>query len=644
MTFRLLAPRFAQTEAVDLRAMSDGELRTAWTVHVRRAATPPNQKSDVRWLETGLDFATDAIRRTLGLELYPQQRAAARALTNGRIVELETGEGKTVVAAAAAIALAPQRHSTHIITSNQYLAQRDAALLCPAYRLLGLSTAVLPAGPDLDAKRRLYGVDILYATLPELGFDLLRDEYHHRSQPPVRLGSATLSRLSGDSCLGASAASARLPRPDLALVDEADHVLLDEAVSPLVLAGEAGLAADANVALAAHRIASALSTPRDFTVDPATSSIALTPSGRDVVSSARPHGERFLRPWTDYVSQALYAACCLRRDEHYLVEDDDVVLLDRGTGRRLSGHRWQDGLHLAVLIREQRPPRGDGLALASISRPALLSRYRQVLGLTGTASSATHEFRSLYGLQVSVIPPHVACRRQVEPQRVFATTRAKETALVDDVVQRHHTGQPQLVGTRTIDSAERIASALAERGLSSELLTGRDEAREAEIIARAGDVGAITVATNVAGRGTDIRVSPAALTVGGLHVLVAERQQSARIDRQFIGRAARQGHPGSARFYVSAEDWLLAQFAPRLAAWIASRAGANGELDPACASALTTSIQQIQARAETLSARARKELFAADLARRDLAHTLPNGLRRSLERRLPPSIHVSSGV
>jgi preprotein translocase subunit SecA len=644
MSLLRLASTSASSAEVDLRAVSDDDLRTAWTAHLHRAAAPPGPITKPRSIETGLDFAAEAIRRTLGLELYPQQRAAARALTHGRLVELETGEGKTVVAAAAAIALAPTRHATHIITSNQYLAQRDATQLTPACRLLGLSVAVLPSGPDLAAKRPAYSADILYATLPELGFDLLRDEYHRRSQPPVALGRSTLNRLTGQTDSPASAGQNPLPPPDLAIVDEADHVLLDEAVSPLVLAGEPGLAVDAPVALAAHRLAQSLTIPRDFTFDPATSSVALTAAGRDRVSQARPHGERFLRPWPDYVTQALYAACCLRRDEHYLVEGDDVVLLDRGTGRRLSGHRWQDGLHLAVLIREQRPPRGDGRALATISRPALLSRYRQLLGLTGTASSAAHEFRSLYGLQVEVIPPHIACRRQIEPQRVFATTAAKEAALVDDIVPRHQCGQPLLVGARTIDSAERIAQAIADRGFDCELLTGRDEAREAEIIARAGLCRAITVATNVAGRGTDIRLDSHALAAGGLHVLVAERQQSARIDRQFIGRAARQGHPGSARFYLSAEDWLLTQFAPRLAAWITHRAGPSGEIDPSRASALAASIQQIQNRAETLSARARHELFTADRARRELTKPLPTGFRHLPDRRPPHSLHASSGV
>lgn len=576
--------------------------------------------------ETALAFAAESLRRANGIRLYEEQLTAARAMASGRLVELETGEGKTCVAAVAAVALLTSSRSVHVLTSNQYLAMRDAASLTPFYERLGLRAAALPVGGPPEQKRLAYAADVLYATVPEVGFDFLRDELADQRRPRRRLGQSLLGRLLGEERSQGAGRVAPAGRPDVAVVDEADHVLLDEAASPLVLADQAcELAPDAETLRMACLVAESLQPGVDFRHDAATGAVRLTPDGQRAIAERAPDGSLCLRPWNDYVTNAIQAARLLRRDEQYLVVDNEIVLLDPGTGRKREGHRWQAGLHQAVLAREGLPLTADVGPLLAITRPRLLARYRRLVGLTGTAAHAASEFRELYGLSVEVVTPHFPSRRQIIPQRVFAFGAAKEAAVVEDVCARHATGQPVLVGTRTIESTDRIALALRGRGLAVEVLSGRDDAREAEIVARAGERGAVTVATNLAGRGTDIRLSAESLASGGLHVIVVERQQSPRIDRQLIGRSARQGQPGSAATFVSAEDWLLAEYAPRLARWIGDHASADGELPPSHARSLDRAIDAVQLRADRFLSRRRRELFAADRLRDESNQTVGRG-------------------
>lgn len=622
----LLRPPPAAALPNDLTGLADAELRAAYVAW--RAGQPLVARGHVSPVaaETALSFAAEALRRARGIQLYEEQLAAARAMAAGRLVELETGEGKTYVAAAAAVALLTSARSVHVITSNQYLALRDAGALAPVWECLGLRAAALPTGGSPELKRLAYSADVLYATVPELGFDFLRDELAEQRQPPLRLGRTLLGRLRGEDLSQRSGRVAPAGRPDVAVVDEADHVLLDEAASPLVLAERPDdFAPDAETLRAACRVAELLRPVADFLHDVATGAVRLTPEGRRVIARLAPEGGLFLRPWNDYVTNAIQAARLLRRDEHYLVVDTEIVLLDPGTGRRREGHRWQAGLHQAVLAKEGLPLTADVGSLLAITRPRLLARYRRLVGLTGTAAHAADEFRELYGLSVQVVSPHFPSRREILPQRLFAFRAAKEAAVVEEVCQRNAAGQPVLVGTRTIESTDRIALALRERGLAVEVLSGRDDAREAEIIARAGAPGAVTVATNLAGRGTDIRLSPEAVASGGLHVIAVERQQSPRIDRQLIGRSGRQGEPGSARTFVSAEDWLLTEFAPRLARWIVDQASPDGELSPDVARSLDRAIDAVQLRADGYLARRRRELFAEDRLRDGSNQTVGRG-------------------
>lgn len=609
------SPSAATKPPVDLSGLSDAGLRARFLEWRMERPLTPRGRVDPSAVGTALDFASEAIRRTHRVHLYEEQRDAAWAMTAGQLVELETGEGKTFVAAVAGVALLTAARSVHIITSNHYLATRDATLLAPAYELLGLRSAVLPIGGPPENKRLAYAADLLYATAPELGFDVLRDELIDKGRVPPRLGTDLIARLRGTASDTRTDRVAPSGRPDVAIVDEADHVLLDEATSPLILAGHSSEESpDAATLRSALSVAGDLLAGRDFLQDEATASIRLTEPGRRSIAEKAPATGVFLRPWADYITNALHAAKLLRLNEHYLIDGDEILLLDSGTGRKLPGHRWQAGLHLAVLAQAGLPLRADGGHLASMTRPRLFARYRRVVGMTGTASHAAAEFRTLYGLPVHIVAPHYASRRRLDPQRVFGSQDACLRAVANEICARHSHGQPVLVGTRTIETSDRVMAVLRERGVSAEVLTGRDDAREAEIIARAGQPSAITVATNLAGRGTDIQLTPESLGAGGLHVIALERQQSPRIDRQLIGRAARQGQPGSAQVFLAADDWLLTEYAPRLSRWIVDHVSEGGELPAELARTLDETIDAVQKRADGFLARRRQELFIADRA------------------------------
>lgn len=541
----------------------------------------------------------ESIHRTHGLQAYECQLLAGLELADGRLTEMATGEGKTLVALLPAFVFALSRHGAHIATVNSYLAERDAEFARPCFERLGLTVGLLRER-DLPAiKREAYAADITYGVGTEFGFDYLRDQLALRAAGRIepRFHEVLLQR--------------EPTRPDLiqrghafAVIDEADSVLIDEARSPLIIAtGEKKPNAAPAIYRHADDVAAQLRPGTHFSEQPPH---ALTPAGRQ-------QAHRLLSPailghlrrlWSAYIENALQARHRFRRDVTYIVKDDEVVIVDEFTGRLCPDRTWRDGLHQAVEARAGVTITDENASEATITRPAYFRLYDQICGMTGTAHEAASELRSVYDLRTVIIPPNQPSQRTLLPDRIFPTREAKLQAVVRDVAERHARRQPILIGSRTIENSEAIARALTD--FQVVLLNGKQDADEAAIVGNAGQPGVITIATNMAGRGAHIPVPAESLAAGGLHVIGLERHESARIDRQLIGRCARQGQPGSAQFFLSFEDDLITQHAPALAARYRSAAGA--ELAPSLASHFL----RIQRKVESQDRDARRKLKQFD--------------------------------
>ena len=576
---------------------------------VERYALAPSRDVVVQ----GLSLMWEALRRACGVELYDLQLRAALGLLRGDIVEMQTGEGKTFSCAPAAYLRALSGKGVHVATPNFYLAERDCQLLQPAFAMLGVTAGLLPERADDSAKRTAYRCDITYGSGYEFGFDYLRDQIALQRLQKVDLGRRLLDALNGDA-----ATLKTIQRPlYCAVVDEADQVLLDDAGSPLVLSGEATRAApDAAACELASRIAESLLPEQHYTLNLSTRQLRLQSPGIERIhqSDIRPPLRTLARPWSDYVEQALRARWLYQRDVHYVVVDDQVRIVDDASGRIFADRTWRDGLHQAIQTKEGLPVLSDGLVLAQITRQRFYRQYPLLSGMTGTAAGCESELRRVYRTSVASLPPRLPSRRVIHPLRSFASSEQKWSAVVESVRHYHDAGRPVLIGAHSILDSQHLAELLAEAGLPVDLLNGRQDAQEADVIARAGRPKAITIATNLAGRGTDIKLHDSVGELGGLHVIVAECHESRRVDRQLIGRCARQGDPGSSQTFVSAEDSLLQRYAPWLADWIRSTADQRGEvyLD------LTPRIQRIQRLAEQSQYAARAALLRLDLARDSL--------------------------
>ncbi len=555
-------------------------------------------------------LALEAIRRIHGKTLHDVQLLGGLVLASGAIAEMATGEGKTLSAVAPAFVHALSGRGVHVMTSNSYLAQRDCEELRPVFELLNLTVSVLPEQASANVKRPLYDCDIVYGNGFEFGFDYLRDQIALRQVKAAALGTSTRQALRD----GLSPRVTMQRGLNFAIVDEADHVMLDDAVSPLLISeASPGEAPDAEAHLAAMHLARELTTPEDFEFNPAKRLIRLTPSGRDkahaILDQIPVHV--LIRPWALYVEAALKAKHLFQRDAEYILHDGEVQIVDGSTGRIMPDRTWSDGLHQAILAREGLTITPDTRSLARITRQRFLRLYRTLGGMTGTATGGEAEFRSIYHVDVVPIPLRLPLQRVILPSRFFTTAEAKWTAIADDVALRHQTGQPILIGTRCIASSETLASRLRDRHLSFELLNGRQDKGEAEIVSQAGQIRAVTIATNLAGRGTDIKPSSEALAIGGLHVICSEPYESHRVDRQLIGRSARQGQPGSAQMFVSAEDDLLTEHGIRLARRIRTLAGTDTE----CSVDLTSELRQLQTSTEHLASQMRYSMLEYDLQR-----------------------------
>jgi preprotein translocase subunit SecA len=485
----------------------------------------------------------EAARRALGERPYDVQLLGTLVMLDGHVAEMATGEGKTLSGALAAARYALRGRPVHVASVNDYLARRDAEWMRPVYDLLGVSVDFIGQASTPAERRQAYAAQVTYAPITEIGFDVLRD----------RLAADPADLVTAD--------------PDVLLIDEADSVLIDEALVPLVLAGAAG-EADADAGMA--EIVRALRPGLDFETDDEGRNVSLTEAGLRTAEAALGGIDLYAADQVDTLTRlnvALHARALLRRDVDYIVRDGKVHLISASRGRVAQLQRWPDGLQAAVEAKEALSVSDSGEILDSITVESLVRRYPRVCGMTGTAVAVGDELREFYGLEVAVIPPNRPCVREDEPDRLYATLRQKEKAIVAEVAAAHLAGRPVLIGTLDIAESERIARRLAAAGLPHVVLNAKNDADEAAIIAEAGAPGAITVSTQMAGRGTDIRLGGSdgdreeIAGLGGLYVIGTGRHASSRLDGQLRGRSGRQGDPGSSVFFVSFEDDLITSFA-----------------------------------------------------------------------------------
>ena len=526
-----------------------------------------------------------AASRTLGQRHFDSQLMAGYALLRGRLVEMATGEGKTFSATLPACTMALAGYPVHVITVNDYLAQRDAEKMKPLYGFFGLSVGVLVQGLDKDLRRAAYSRSITYATNKEIAFDYLRDRVALQGRSS-RLHQS-LQRLAGDK----SGQDALVLRGlYFAIVDEADSVFVDEARTPLILSATGNDTDEADHSIAALEFAGTLIEGQDYRVNPFEHTVVLSDAGRDKLDL---HAASRSGPWTsvrareELVRQALGALHLYRRDQHYVVVEGKVQIVDESTGRVMPDRSWERGLHQMIELKEAvtLTPRRETLARLTYQR--LFRRYVHLSGMTGTAAEASREIKSVYGLDAARVPLHKPSRRVQQPP-TFCGTLAEKWERVAHVAQdlAVGAGRPVLIGTRSVEASEQISEVLRSRGLAHALLNAKQDAEEANVIAGAGQPGCITVATNMAGRGTDIELGPGVEAAGGLHVILTEYHDSRRVDRQLFGRCARQGDAGSCGAIVSLEDDIFKVCAPTATAMLRRAVTAGVRPPPAAFRAL----------------------------------------------------------
>lgn len=502
--------------------------------------------------------------RALNLRHYDVQLLAGVALHHGHVVVMQTGEGKTLTATTTLYLNALRGRGTHLITANDYLASRDAELMGPLFERLGLSVGTVTSETLPAARRQAYACDVTYTTAKEIGFDFLRDRLWRRRQ---ELGlTSRFAFLSGSGQDQADSGEV-LRELNFALIDEADNILIDEARTPLVVSqtGPEGMGGRRPLFEWGARNSAALTEGDHFSLDVTQRKITLTAEGRALIRRLAHDDSLASFPLMDIYEQMELALLVDRyyvRDRHYILRDGEVIIVDEYTGRLAEGRKWRAGLHQAIEAREQVAVTGETMEAARITLQDLFLRYQTLAGMTGTIGNSGEELKSIYSTPVMEIPTHRPPQRTAWPDRVFGTEREKWLAIADEVAELHKVGRPVLVGTRSIDKSQHLSALLAERGITHRVLNAKEHEREAEIVAHAGGFRRVTVATNMAGRGTDIQLDTPARELGGMHVICSELHESARIDRQLIGRCGRQGDPGSYRSFMSLEDELLEQGLP----------------------------------------------------------------------------------
>ncbi len=501
-----------------------------------------------------------AIQRVLGIRPFDVQLAAGAVMHFGGLVELATGEGKTVTAALPAYLNALVGKGVHVTTVNDYLARRDAEWIGPVYERLGLTVGCLQQRMSDQDRYEAYRRDVTYGTAAEFGFDFLRDRLR------LRGGQAEVAPFWAPWLPGATGVRLEpLVQRGLhfAIVDEADSIFIDEAKTPLIIANPTRLAEPEEqvVYLWADRVARSMRRDEHFRFDVRKDKLELTDAGRQLVRYSDPPSGRHAKAMDkllEAVEKALHAHYRFTRDQQYLISSENkIVIIEEGTGRPMPDRHWRDGLHQAVEAKERVPINMPSEHAAQITFQNFYRLYTKLAGMSGTLLPNFWELRRVYRLWTTRVPTNRPCQRVVLPDEVYPTEDAKFEAVVRKTREMLRVGRPVLIGTRTVDASKRLSAKLTAAGITHQVLNAEQTEREAEIVARAGQPGAVTVATNMAGRGTDIRLGPGVAEAGGLHVIGTERHEAERIDRQLVGRAGRQGDPGSAQFMLSLEDQLL---------------------------------------------------------------------------------------
>ena len=568
-----------------LLSLSDTSLR-AKTEEFKERLAKGETLDDI--LPEAFAVVREASKRVLGMRHFDVQMIGGIVLHRGNIAEMRTGEGKTLVATLPVYLNALSGKGVHVVTVNDYLAKRDSEWMGRLYNFLGLSTGLIVAGLDYDQRKQSYGADITYGTNNEFGFDYLRDNMVIHADQMVQ-------------------------RPlNYAIVDEVDSILIDEARTPLIISGPGERSTERYYELA--KIVPHLVKDEDYTIDEKQKTIAPTDEGIAKVEKML-HIENLYDSsnleLNHLLSASLRAYAMMERDKDYVVKDGEVVIVDEFTGRLMFGRRYSDGLHQAIEAKEGLRVERESQTLASITFQNYFRMYEKLSGMTGTAKTEEQEFNNIYGLEVYEIPPNKVLARIDMPDLIFKTKAAKYRAVVRDVVARHKTGQPILVGTTSITQSEMLSDMLTKAGIPHNVLNAKHHEQEAEIVANAGQHGMVTIATNMAGRGTDISLGEGVAELGGLHILGTERHESRRIDNQLRGRSGRQGDNGSSQFFLSLEDDLMRIFGADNIAGMMDKLGME-EDEPIEHSLITKSIERAQKKVENHNFNIRKYILEYD--------------------------------
>ncbi|MEE8551831.1 MAG: preprotein translocase subunit SecA [Desulfobacterales bacterium] len=568
-----------------MQAMSDEQLKTQTGLFKERLN---NGESIDDILPEAFATVREASVRTLDMRHFDAQLIGGVALHQGKIAEMKTGEGKTLAATLPAYLNALSNRGVHIITVNDYLAKRDTEWMGHIYNFLGLSVGCILHGLNEDERDAAYSADITYGTNNEFGFDYLRDN--------MKFGKDDI--VQGDL--------------NFAIVDEVDSILIDEARTPLIISGPAEKSTD--LYHLANGIIPRFVLEQDYTLDEKARSAVLTEEGiaksEKILKVDNLYDPKHIE-LLHHINQALKAYTLFKRDVDYIVKNGEVIIVDEFTGRLMPGRRYSEGLHQALEAKENVKIENENQTLATITFQNYFRMYNKLAGMTGTADTEAAEFKKIYGLDVLVIPTNKPMIRTDNPDVIYKTRREKFDAVIDEIVELHKKGQPALVGTISIDVSENFSKKLKKRGIKHSVLNAKNHEGEAEIIALAGQRGAVTISTNMAGRGTDIVLGEGVTKLGGLHIIGTERHESRRIDNQLRGRSGRQGDPGSSRFYLALEDDLLRIFGGERITGIMEKLGME-EGEPIEHNLISKAIESAQGKVEGHNFDIRKQLLEYD--------------------------------
>ncbi len=569
----------------DISKLSDSELQ-AKTPYFKELIEKGASLDDL--LPEAFAVAREAAKRVLGMRPYDVQLIGGIVLHQGKIAEMKTGEGKTLVATLPVYLNSLTGRGVHVVTVNDYLAKRDSDWMGKVYRFLGLEVGVIVHGLDDRERKAAYAADVTYGTNNEFGFDYLRDNMKYSLEDMVQREFY------------------------YAIVDEVDSILIDEARTPLIISGPSEESTDLYYRV--NQIIPHLKKDVHYTIDEKARAASLTEEGVAKCEKLLGVDNLYDPSQTEllhHVQQALKAHALFRRDVDYIVKDGQVIIVDEFTGRLMPGRRYSEGLHQALEAKEGVKIESENQTLASITFQNYFRMYEKLAGMTGTADTEAAEFKKIYNLDVVVIPTHKPMIRNDYPDLVFKTEREKFEAVVKEIKELNRIGRPVLVGTTSVDKSEQLSKMLKRLGVKHEVLNAKHHEREAEIVAHAGEKGRVTIATNMAGRGTDIVLGEGVAELGGLHILSTERHESRRIDNQLRGRAGRQGDPGSSRFYLSLEDDLLRIFGSDRISSIMDKLGMK-EGEPIEHPMLSKAIENAQRKVEAHNFEIRKHLLEYD--------------------------------